>query len=382
MSLVVLPVETRKHWREFFDLRRMVYKDYPNVVFPMRFMERLMLDEKKHPFYKHAIRQPFICQKDGRTVGRIVAIKDNLHNEYCGDQVGFFGFFESIDDQAVADKLLDTAKSWLLDVGCDTMRGPVNPSMKSDFGVLIEGHDDPPFIMMAYTPPYYERLLLDGGLESIREFKAYLYDKTKRLEESKAQTPALLAFREKLLAKYPEISHRPATKKNIAETLHEINLIGNEIRSDGWGFVPMTDDELALMVKQVKSFIRPDMVLVAYWDGTIQGYIACVPDINWALRKAKGKWDWLRLPQFLYWMQKTDRTRLIAVGATKAYRKRGIGSLLSLQMHLISADESSQFNFWEFSWIDSENTASIRNMQRSTPCEHTKTLRLYQKPIS
>ena len=382
MSLIAIPVETKRQWREFFELRRMIYKDHPNVVFPLRFMESSMLDDKKHPFYQHAIRQAFICQQNGRTVGRIVAIKDHLHNEHYGDQMGFFGFFESIDDQAVADKLLDAAKTWLLDNGCDTMRGPVNPSMKSDFGVLVEGNDDPPYIMMAYTPRYYEQLLLDSGFEIIREFLAYHYDKFKRIPEAKAQSAKLTPFRDKLLEKYPQITHGTANKKNLAATLREINIIGNDIRKDGWGFVPTTDAELEFMVKQVKRVIRPEMVMVAYWNGAIQGYIVCVPDINWALRKTIGKWDWLRLPQFLYWMQKTDRTRLIAVGATSKYRKRGIGSLLSTQMHFIGADENSQFNHWEFSWIDSENTASIRNMHRSIPCDHSKTLRLYQKPIS
>ena len=381
MSLEIHVVESKKQWKQFFELRRAIYKDQPNAVFPLNFMERSMLDTDKHPFYQHAIRQAFLCLKDGQPVGRIVAIKDHLHNEHYGDKLGFFGFFESPNDQTIADSLLGAARNWLLENGCDAMRGPVNPSMKSDFGVLVQGHDDPPFIMMAYTHGYYEQLLLAAGFECVRSFNAYLYDKTKSLKDAKAQTPDLLRMRDKILKKYPQITYGACTKENFESALREINVIGNEIRSDGWGFVPMTDAELDFMVKQVKRVIRPDMMMVARWEGEIAGYIVCVPDINWALQRAKGKSDWVRLPQFLYWMKKTDRLRLIAVGATKRHRKRGIGSLLSIQMHFIGADETSQFDYWEFSWIDSENVASIRNMHRSIPCEHSKTLRLYEQSL-
>lgn len=382
MSLEVQVVESKKQWKQFFDLRRTIYRDDPNAVFPLRFMERSMLDTEKHPFYQHAIRQPFLCLKNGQPVGRIVAVKDHLHNEHYSDKVGFFGFFESPDDQSIADALLNEARKWLRAHGCDTMRGPVNPSMKADFGVLVQGHHDPPFIMMAHTPAYYQRLLHSAGLETVRTFNAYLYDKPKTIKDAQGKTPDLLAVREKILKKYPQITFASATKANLESTLKKINLIGNEIRSEGWGFVPMTEAELNFMVKQVKRVIRPEMVMVAWWEGEVAGYIVCVPDINWALQRAKGKADWIRLPQFLYWMQKTNRTRLIAVGAQKKYRKRGIGTLLSIQMHLIGVDLTSQFDYWEFSWIDAENIASIRNMQRTIPCEHHKTLHLYEQPLS
>lgn len=382
MTLEIQAVESKKQWKQFFDLRRSIYRDDPNAVFPLRFMERSMLDTKKHPFYEHAIRQPFLCLKSGEPVGRIVAIKDHLHNEHYGDKLGFFGFFESPDDQTIADALLAEARKWLLAQGCDRMRGPVNPSMKADFGVLVRGHHDPPFIMMAHTHAYYEKLLHSAGLKTVRKFNAYLYDKPKTIVEAQSKSPALLAARDKILKKYPQITYACATKENLESTLTEINMIGNEIRSDGWGFVPTTDAELKFMVKQVKRVIRPEMVMVAWWEGEIAGYIVCVPDINWALQRAKGKADWIRLPQFLYWMKKSNRTRLIAVGARKKYRKRGIGTFLTIQMHFVGVDTTSQFDFWEFSWIDAENVASIRNMQRVIPCDHHKTLHLYEQSLT
>jgi len=379
-SIAVQPVASRRQWRQFFDLRRTIYRADPNVVFPLRFMEREMLDERRHPFYLHARRQPFLCYRDGESVGRIVAIKDDLHNDYYSDRVGFFGFFESIDDHQVAAALLDRAQAWLIDNGCDLIRGPVNPSMKSDFGVLVKGNDDPPFVMMGYTPKYYERLLLDNGFSIAREFYAYLYDVPSTYEQARAKEPEMLEASRKILSRYPQLRLGDATQSNLDWTLREINRAGNEIRRLGWGFVPLTEEELAHMIKRLRRVIDPNHILVATWSGRIVGYCVNVPCINWALRKSVGRWDWLRLPQFLFWLKRTERTRVIAVGADETYRKRGVGVLLQCEMRTRGL---SWLNFkqWEFSWIDSQNLASIRSLTRTMPVTQYKTLRLYEKRL-
>jgi hypothetical protein len=380
-SIAVLPVASRRQWREFFNLRRKIYRRDPNVVYPLRFMEREMLDQRRHPFYLHARRQPFLCYRDGEPVGRIVAIKDNLYNEYYADRLGFFGFFESIDDLHVAQTLLRRAESWLEENGCDRILGPVNPSMKSDFGVLVMGNDDPPFVMMGYTPKYYENLLVANGLTVAREFYAYLYDVPSTYDLVMAMQSELLNASRKILARYHQWKIESATCENLDETLRVINRAANEIRSAGWGFVPLTEAELSHMIRRLKRVIIPEHVLLATWEGQVVGYCINVPCINWALRKSIGRWDWIRLPQFLFWLKRTARTRVIAVGADKAYRNRGGGVLLSCEMRTRGVS-SLNFRQWEFSWIDSLNVESIRNLKRTMPVTHSKTLRLYEKPIT
>ena len=339
-----------------------------------------MLDPAKHPFYLHASRQPFICYQNQQPVGRIVAIKDDLHNEYYGDKVGFFGFFETIDDQDVANLLIDEASQWLTNQGCESARGPVSPSMKGEFGVVVKGNDDPPFVMMGYSPRYYEDLLLNNGFETVREFYTYLYDIPSMRKDVMAQEPELRSVTEKVLKRYPSLRIRNVSQKTLEQELRRINELGNKVRSKAWGFVPLTAKELDFMVKQLKKVLKPDTLLVAYWEDKLVGYCVNVPCVNWALRKCIGRSDWVRLPQFLYWMRRTSRTRVIGLGADEDYRKKGVGVLLSGEMRY-RGTRDMQFDQWEFSWVDSANVASIRAIGRTMPLVHFKTLRLYEKPL-
>ena len=290
-SITVETVANPKQVRDFFSLRHRLYQDDPAVVFPLQSMERLQLDPDRHPFYEHAQRELFLCYREGVPVGRIAAIKDDLHNEHNNDRVGFFGFFEAIDDQPVVDALLGEAERWLKDRGCNAMRGPVNPSMKADFGVVVQGNEYSPMIMMGYSFKRYQRQLLDAGLNVAQRFFSYRFlaqdheqseDNWVRLRESKA----------KILKRYPKLEIRKVTESNFEATMRQVNELGNLVRSEGWGFVPLTESELAFMIKNLRRVIRYDMIHVAYWDGQLVGYIVTIPDVNWALKRAKGKWDW------------------------------------------------------------------------------------------
>lgn len=339
-----------------------------------------MLDPEKHPFYLHAIRQPFVCYRNQEPVGRIVAIKDHLHNQHYGDRVGFFGFFESFDDQEIANRLMDEASRWLLKQGCDRARGPVSPSMKGEFGVVVKGNDDPPFVMMGYSPRYYEDLLINSGFETVREFNAYLYDIPTMKENVMASEHELKSVTDKVLKRYPNLKIRNVNRRTLEQELRRINELGNVVRSKAWGFVPLTDEELDFMVKQLKKVLKPETLLVAYWDDKLVGYCVNVPCVNWALRKCVGKSDWIRIPQFLYWLRRTSRSRVIGLGADEEYRNKGVGVLLSGEMRY-RGTRDLQINQWEFSWVDTENIASIRAIGRTMPLIHYKTLRLYEKSI-
>jgi hypothetical protein len=172
-DISVRPVDSARDWRDFFSLKDRLYRDDPHYVRPLEFQRRGQLDVRGNPFYAHAERQAFLCSQDARPVGRIAAIVDRMHQERYGDQLGCFGFWECPNDPLIAGALLDAAEDWLRDRGCAAIRGPLNPSMKSDFGVLVEGHDYPPHIMMAHTPAYYHDLLLGSGFEVIRSFHAF-----------------------------------------------------------------------------------------------------------------------------------------------------------------------------------------------------------------
>ena len=253
--------------------------------------------------------------------------------------------------------------------------------MKGEFGVVVKGNDDPPFVMMGYSPAYYESLFLENGFGICREFNAYLYDVPTYLNTVMKNEHELRDVTDKVLRRYPQLRIGNVNKATLEKQLRAINVLGNKARSDGWGFVPMTDEELDFMVHQLKKIVVPETLLVAYWDDKLVGYCINIPCINWALRKCWGKSDWIRLPQFLYWVRKTERSRVIALGADHEYRKRGVGVLLSSEMRYRGVRDL-RFKQWEFSWVDTENTASIRAIGRTMPLVHYKTLRLYEKQLT
>lgn len=372
----VRPVQGRREWRRFFDLRRELYRDDPHVAFPFRFLERQLLDPTRNAFFQHAEREAFLAWRDGRVVGRIVAIRDQLNEEYNQNRDGFFGFFEAVDDPDVARELLAAAEEWLDGKGCTMMRGPVNPSMKGEFGLLVEGFEHPPFLMMAHTLPYYPDLLAHCGLEPCKSFfcfRNFVNEEGRPVERWSKVKDMVAACRDR----FPKLTFRTVNQKNFDATIREINELGNRERAANYGFVPLTEGELKFMISQLRKVIRMDMIVAAYWEDRLVGYIVSVPDVNWAYRKSRGKWDWLRLPQFLYWVRRTPRTRVIALGVDSEFRTKGIA--ITLIDRLIQ--KQHEFADWEFSWVVEDNLKSIRVIQRTMGLVHYKTYRLYEKPI-
>ena len=374
-SLQVIPVSTRRHRNDFFALRRTLYKDSPAFVFPLDSMARLQLDTDKHPFYQHAQREMFMAYVDNKPVGRVAAIIDQMQQTHNQNRIGCFGFFESIDDQTVVNALLSAAESWLAERGCDQIRGPMGPSMKGEFGVLVDGHQESPMIMTAYNFARYRDQLLKYGFEQVREFHCYNFFSNNPPEEQWAR---LFKSRDKIFARFPQLSFRSVEAATFEKTMRDINDLGNQVRSEGWGFVPLTDAELAFMIKNLRRVIRYDMIHVAYWDDRLVGYIVNIPDVNWALRNTKGKWDILRMLQLPRLLKKCPQTRVIALGVDQDFRTKGIAMLLIARL----VEKFKAFDEWEFSWVDSENKKSIRAIARALPLLKTRTYQLFQKPIN
>ena len=370
----IIPVSTRQHRNDFFAMRQILYKDNPAVVHPLDSMARLQLDVDKHPFYQHATREMFVAYIDNRPVGRIVAIIDRMQQEHNQNRIGCFGFFESVDDQAVVDALLAAAEGWLAERGCDQIQGPMDPSMKAEFGVLVDGQEESPMIMTAYNFARYRQQLIDCGFDPVREFHCYNFYSNNPPEEQWAR---LFKSRDRIFDRFPQLSFRSVEAATFEKTMRDINELGNQVRSEGWGFVPLTDAELAFMIKNLRRVIRYDMIHVAYWEDRLVGYIVNIPDVNWALRNTKGKWDILRMLQLPRLLKKCPRTRVIALGVDQEFRTKGIAMLLIARL----VEKFKAFDEWEFSWVDSENKKSIRAIARALPLLKTRTYQLFQKPI-
>lgn len=374
MPIDVVPVQTKVQARDFFGLKQKLYKHDTSVVFPLNSLARLQLDPQRHPFYQHARREMFVAYENGTAVGRIAAIIDDLQQSHCSNRVGFFGFYESIDNQSVADALMFAAETWLAKNGCDRIRGPVDPSMKGEFGVLVDGHQHSPTVMTGYNFGRYRDQLLKCGLKTVREFHCYNFYSNNPPTE---KWQRLFEARDRILNRFPQLAFRSVNADSFEPTMRHINELGNEVRSEGWGFVPLTNAELDFMIKNLRRVIRYDMIHVAYWGDQLVGYIVNIPDANWALKRTRGKWDWIRMLQMPRLLKRCPRTRVIALGVDKNFRSKGIAMLLIARL----VEKYLEFAEWEFSWVDSENQKSIRAIARALPLEQTRTYQLFEKPL-
>jgi hypothetical protein len=204
-AVAVRPVETAADWRAFHSVPRAIYRGDPHAVRPLASEQRLVLDRERHPFWQHADYRAFVAWRGKTAVGRIAAITDRMHDDQYGAGTGFFGFFECGDDQEAACALIDAAAAALAARGCSVMQGPVNPSLKGEFGVLVQGNDMPPALMMAYTPARYETLLKGYGLEKVHDFYAFMVEKAGIRAHDEAWRE-LGRFCERIRARHPEIN--------------------------------------------------------------------------------------------------------------------------------------------------------------------------------
>ncbi len=373
----IRPVRTSADWSAFHALRPALYRNEPAFVRPLASEARLAIDPKRHPFWEHADRQAFLARRDGRVVGRIAAIVDHLHNRHYQDKTGFFGFFECEDDPATARALIEAAGDWLAARGAASIRGPVNPSLKGEFGVVIRGNDDPPAIMMAYTPARYGPLLESAGLAKVHDFHAFVLTKAEIMARSENWT-TLRLLKDRILARHPELRIVRATKANLAATLRDVNEFGNRIRETVWGFTPITPPELDFLTHRIMRVMIPDLVLTMRRGDELVGYVMGVPDVNQALFRTRGSADILRLVQMPFRMRGIRRARMFGIGTDPRFRSLGI--LPALFQAMIEG-ALHRFDEFEFGWISEANLQSLRAVQHILPMAPKKTYRLYEAPL-
>ncbi|MEM7782478.1 MAG: GNAT family N-acetyltransferase [Planctomycetota bacterium] len=372
----IIKVASAKQIDDFFSLRRKLYRDDPAIVFPLNSIERQLLDPASHPLYEHACREMFAAYQGNQIVGRIVAIKDDLHNQHCDDQVGFFGFLEAVDDQVVFDQLISTASDWLKEKGCNRIRGPVSPSMKGEFGLVTEGFDVTPMIMLGHSLPRYVEQIQACGFESVKRFHVYRYHSIQS-QEMAERWSGFEQTERRLFQRFPQLRIGEVNRQNFATTIREINHLGNIVRSEGWGFVPLTESELNFMIQNLRRIIRYDLIHVVYWEDRLIGYIVTIPDANWALKKTLGKSDLVRMLQMPFLLKRTPRCRVIALGVDPDFRKKGVATILINQL----LKRHAEFKEWEFSWVDSDNLKSIRIIKRTLPLNRVRSFDLFEKAI-
>jgi GNAT superfamily N-acetyltransferase len=335
-----------------------------------------LLSRSRNPFFDHAEAEYFLAERDGAVVGRIAAISNRLHNETHGDRVGFFGFFECIDDQEVADALLEAAAAWCRDHGHDVLRGPASFSVNDECGLLVDGFDFPPALMMPHNPRYYVDLIERGGFTKARNLLVYQGGR----EDVYVPVPERLARGTELIRQRLGITIRALDIRHFDQEVGRIKEIYNSAWERNWGFVPMTEREIDHLAEQFKPVVIPDFVPVAEKDGRIIGFGIALPDLNVVFRKNRSGWLLPVLPRLLWSlkMRKIRRARILLLGVIPEYRGKAVDAML---YHWIwTRAEKLGFRWGEAGWILEDNTAMNAGLEKMTFRVY-KTYRLYDRAI-
>lgn len=366
----VVPVVTRRQLKRFIDLPWDIYRDDPNWVPPLRMDMRHAFDPAKHPFHLHSEAQPFMAYRGPDPVGRICAIRNRNHEAVHEEPVGFFGFFESIDDQAVAEALFDTVRDWLRDRGLESMRGPTSFSTNEVTGLFIHGDPGPPVVMMAYNPPYYPALLEVYGFEKAKDLYAW---------ELGNEVPEHLERAERAISRRAKVRLRTLDKSRFGEELEQVRVLYNKAWEKNWGFVPMTNAEIDFMAAELKPVLNPRLaIFVENLDGEAIGFALALPDFNEALIRMNGRLFPFGLVKALLIKRKIQRSRVLILGLLPEYRGRGIDALMYIM--LLRNGKELGMKSGELSWILEDNHAMNAAIEKMGGRLY-RTYRLYEIPI-
>ena len=360
----------------FFDVADRLYAGDPHWVAPLR-DDLAKVFKNENPFFRHGEIQLFIARRGGVDVGRIAAIVDRNHNEFHSERVAFFGFFESENDPRIAAALLDAAAVWGRERKMALLRGPVNPTLNDEVGLLVDGYDSSPVMMMPYNPRHYATLIEGQGFHKAKDLLAYWFP----LEEKPLERLSRVADRFRRQQK--DVVLRNIRKGGLARDLPKIREVYNEAWEKNWGFVPMTPEEMDFMAARMKPIMVEELVWLAEKprpDGTLEpiAFMWMMPDYNVAMKPLKGRllpFGWLK---FLLGVKKIKTVRVLALGVKLPYRQSGVQSIMmadSLKFLL-----SKGYTGAEVSWLLEDNEVVIGSV-RLWGGQLYKTYRIYEKAL-
>jgi len=370
-SIVIKEVKTKRELKTFLHMPWKIYRGDPHWVPPL-LKEHAFLFSQENPFLHHAQIVPYVAEKNGTIAGRIAAIIDQNYIDFHREKAGFFGFFESVNDLEVSRALLDQVKGFLRARGLKTVMGPVSPSTNDECGLLIDGFDSSPFFMMPYNPPYYQELLEGCGLQKAKDLYADF------MVDDEGIPQRMLRISDRVMKRVPGLTIRPIDLRKLNKEVTRVKEVYNGAWQDNWGFVPLTDEEMNLMVKKMKPLLVPDFALFAEIGDEPVGFALGLPNYNVVLKRLNGRLGPLGLLKFLYYSRKIHALRVLLLGVKTEYRKRGIETLL--YMELFRRGSAKGYHQGEMSWILEDNHLMQKEIE-ALGGKRYKAYRIFQSPL-
>jgi len=350
---------SKKEWNQFIKLPWKIYKNDPLWVPPLLFDLKKQLNKKINPFFKQAeVKYWIALDSNNECVGRIAAIVNHQHNHYYNDKIGFFGYFECINDETVSAALLSTAHAWLWEQGMSTVRGPVNLSLANECGLLIEGYERSPILQMNYNPRYYLQLLENFGYAKEHDLLAfYIADDILKDEKIMQRLERL----SNIVAQKEKISFRYFNTKDFKNEIKKIRLLYNNYMSDNWGFLPMEEDEVDFIGQLLKPVLIKELAIFAEADGRAVGFSLSLPDLNQVLKRMNGKLFPFGIFKFLLYKNKITDIRVMLMGINKPFRRKGLEAVFYYQTIIQGAKR--KFTGAELSWVSEDNQILIQELE-------------------
>jgi hypothetical protein len=369
-DVTIVPATAPRLVKQFVELPYALYRRDPHWVPPLRHDEHRRLSPRRNPFLAHAEMALFLAARGGRTSGRIAAIEDRAHNDFHHERLAWFGFFEATDAETAAS-LLSSVEAWARQRGCRAVRGPANPSLNESAGVLVDGFEDDPYVLMPYNPPVYASYLENAGYAKIKDLLAWDFDLTAPVGER------IVRIAERVRKRHG-VTVRRVNMRAYYDDLARLVTVYRQAWEHNWGFVPPTDAEMTQLATDLKPIVDPDLVLFAEIAGRPVACVVTLPDVNQVLKRMNGRRSPSGLLQFLRRKTIISRCRLVMFGVISEYRKVGLYPLMIAEVYRRAA--ANGYRRGEASWTLEENDAVNAGIEAAGGRRY-KTYRLYEKPL-
>ena len=355
-SNTVTFVASEEEKQTFIEFPYSHYADDQYWVAPLIIEQKKLLDTNKNPFYKNAEIALFNVSYNDKHAGRIAAIVDHRYNKHHNTKTGFFGFFECINQQSTADLLFKVAEDWLREKGMNSVMGPANPSMMDEIGILVEGFDKYPTILMPYHKEYYDDIIKNSGYKKEMDLLAYLV--TQDSVDHERANRAMDIVKKRL----PGISIRKIKMRKIKEEVKIIREIFNSAWKNNWGFIPLSSEEFDKLASDLKSIVDDDFAHIAEIDGVPVAFSIALPDYNQIFRKMNGRLLPIGIFKILWNRNKINKVRTALMGVIPEYQGRGIDALLHREA-ILSGMKKGVYSS-EVGWILENNFQMVRVAER------------------
>ena len=348
------------------------YKGDKYWVPPLRFEQKKLLNTEKNPFFNNAEIALFTAYHNNELAGRIAAIIDHRYNECHNTKTGMFGFFECINNQPTADLLFKVAEGWVQERGMNKILGPTNPGLMDVLGVLVDGFDKYPAILMPYNKAYYNDLLTNAGFK--KEVDMFAYDVNQDSVDRERANRAMEIVKKRL----PGIKIRKINLKEIKSEVQIIREIFNQAWKNNWGFIPLTKEEFDVLADDLKTIVDDNFAHIAEIDGTPVAFSVALPDYNQILKNMNGRLFPFGIFKILWNKRKINKIRTALMGVKPEFQGKGIDVLL----HREAIENGLKYNYYssEVGWILETNTQMVRVAEKIGGTLE-KTYRMYSKKL-